>query len=265
MKLYVAAAAVAAVIGGVASASADEKCFDKSTLRYVDCPQPAVERPVIVPAPIPEPPKHYITGFGAYAFPQDIEADGSILGGLISGTADADLENGFVAGGAIGTHIYQDIVRAEIELSYQSFEFEDATLGNAVGPGGPIPGSINVPLNGDISALMLLVNGWYDIHTGTPFVPYLGGGVGLGFTDVDARVQGAPVNIGADGESTSFAFQVGAGVNYELTENFAIGIGYRFRGITDVEAEGQLLGGITKFDDASLYSHSVQGNLTVSF
>lgn len=72
----------------------------------------------------------------------------------------------------------------------------------------------------------LMLNAYYDINTCTKWTPYVGAGMGvamLKFTEKDME----------DGDKASdrtynFAWQVGAGVAYDLTKNVALDAGYRY-------------------------------------
>ena len=78
----------------------------------------------------------------------------------------------------------------------------------------------------------LFLNLYYDIQTGTPFVPYIGAGAGLAFNYVEYTGHGtnAVENYGLSKSEnfTNFAWNVGAGVAYNFNENFAVDLGYRF-------------------------------------
>lgn len=63
-----------------------------------------------------------------------------------------------------------------------------------------------------IAPQTVFANGYFDIDTGTDFVPYIGGGVGAAFINTN----------------TNFAWNVGAGTAYKLTDNSALTLGYRF-------------------------------------
>ena len=94
----------------------------------------------------------------------------------------------------------------------------------------------------------LFLNAYYDIKTGTPLTPYIGAGVG--FACIGAKGGGAyehtadpgnPVISLSDGGTssstksvTNFAWNVGAGVGWDLTERFTLDLGYRFAGLGDV-------------------------------
>ena len=87
-----------------------------------------------------------------------------------------------------------------------------------------------------INISTLFFNAYYDIDTGTPFTPYLGGGLGMAFkhAKISADVSRTEAGMtGSGGESkskydTTFAWNLGAGVAYAITENVSADLGYRF-------------------------------------
>jgi opacity protein-like surface antigen len=92
-----------------------------------------------------------------------------------------------------------------------TFNFRDTfTTSNAFASG-----------SGSISTFALMANVWYDIGTGSGLTPYLGGGIGY----ADHEVEHGEVINGTGG---SFAWQLGAGVNFDIGERTKFGIGYRY-------------------------------------
>ena len=82
-----------------------------------------------------------------------------------------------------------------------------------------------------------MVNGFYDINTGTAFTPYIGGGVGAGFTNASltgTRPAGSAVGL-YNGSDTTFAYQGIAGVSYALSQNLSLTTDYRYFATTDAE------------------------------
>ena len=74
----------------------------------------------------------------------------------------------------------------------------------------------------------LFLNGYFDIPTKTAFTPYVGAGLGL------ARVKMVAKTVSEEGldkfkmSRTKVAYQLGAGVGYELTKNWTLDAGYRY-------------------------------------
>jgi opacity protein-like surface antigen len=90
--------------------------------------------------------------------------------------------------------------------------------------------------------LFILANLWFGFPLSSTFSPYFGGGVGVAHVDGDFGVGAFPTgkesdtfsaSIGAD--SWNFAYQIGAGLLIALSDHFAIDLGYRFKGIHNVE------------------------------
>ena len=74
----------------------------------------------------------------------------------------------------------------------------------------------------------LLLNAYYDFNTCTRWTPYIGAGMGvamLKFTTNDMWSEGK--NKESD-RTYNFAWQIGAGVAYDLTKNIALDAGYRY-------------------------------------
>ncbi|MDR2098816.1 MAG: outer membrane beta-barrel protein [Rickettsiales bacterium] len=70
----------------------------------------------------------------------------------------------------------------------------------------------------------LMVNGFYDIATGTEFVPYVGVGFGLN----RAKIANA-------GTHSKFAYGASAGVAYNVNEKTAVDLGYTYTKIADID------------------------------
>jgi len=77
--------------------------------------------------------------------------------------------------------------------------------------------------------------------------PYVGGGLGVGFVNVDVdSIEG--VGLDASGDETGFAYQLGGGLMWSLTDNVALDLGYRWRGVMlddydeDLNSNNVLLG-----------------------
>lgn len=88
----------------------------------------------------------------------------------------------------------------------------------------------------------LFFNAYLDLHNSTDFTPYIGAGAGLGFINnkMSATVSGPFIN-GEDSYNkmnTVFAWNVGAGVSYAMTENISADLAYRFVGLGQNDMDG---------------------------
>lgn len=87
----------------------------------------------------------------------------------------------------------------------------------------------------DINLGALLVNGYFDIKTDTPFTPYIGVGLGLAGvktkSTVNMDILGNDIRVTLDDKTKkNFAWMATVGASYEISETFALDLGYRFAG-----------------------------------
>lgn len=83
---------------------------------------------------------------------------------------------------------------------------------------------------GDVTNLSLLFNGYYDFLKGSAVRPYITAGIGI------ARVN---AQIEADDDTDSvFAYKVGVGLSYKMSENVALDFGYRYFATSDIDVFG---------------------------
>jgi opacity protein-like surface antigen len=103
---------------------------------------------------------------------------------------------------AVGYQFEQ--VRAELEVGNQILSPKEQLFSN---------GRRTTLFGGNFSATTILVNGYYDIPTGSKLRPYVGGGVGLGLIRGKINyLDGSSDDYNGD----SFAYQLKAGVQYEV-------------------------------------------------
>jgi len=124
--------------------------------------------------------------------------------GSVTYDSAIDYKSGLAIEGAVGTKI--DNYRAELAIGYQSNDMD-----NIVG--------ITIS-DVEISLLSYMANGYMDFKMDGEVSPYLMGGVG--FTTITGKSGSAST------DDTVIAYQVGAGVSMEASENVAIDLGYRY-------------------------------------
>lgn len=185
-----------------------------------------------------------------------------LKGGINAGpTADAasqgasvniDTDAGFAAMVTFGYAVKG--IKVESEVALRENQADSATLGGGLRFSST--GSAEAPVDGKILNLAYMVNGIYEFGgeqmTFTPFV--LGG---VGFSRVKAilnRIGDQP--YGFEDETTTFAYQVGAGVEYPISDSLRMEVSYRFFGTPTVT-----------FDDVDVTNthHSGLVGLTLSF
>ncbi|MDL2279304.1 outer membrane beta-barrel protein [Desulfovibrio sp. OttesenSCG-928-G11] len=121
----------------------------------------------------------------------------------------------------------------------------------------------------------LFVNAYWDINTGTQFTPYIGAGLGMGFINTKGKESGYGIanpaanswNYSTGSKNvTNFAWNVGAGLGYDLTENWTLDAGYRFVGLGSVKTKTYDNGQDTVYGKTSnLYQHQFAVGVRYTF
>ena len=156
--------------------------------------------------------------------------------------ANATTKNGFAVRGMAG-YAFPSGLRLEAEIDYRRHKTNQMdvkspgtiaklAVDNAIEQGALLPGTEYgglppavqerfdtlatgpQPVNGAFSMLAFMVNMDYDFDTGSRWVPYVGGGLGLASISLDTETAGGRST--ADDTDTVFAYQVGAGIGYEF-------------------------------------------------
>jgi opacity protein-like surface antigen len=182
----------------------------------------------------------YVSVFGGWSFSADADVEYS------GESYDVELEDGLTVGAAVGAHI-NEWLRGEIELSGNWHDGEvELTTPTAT------------TAEGDVDALFVLANLWFDIPVGDVFRPYVGGGIGFGRLDADLDTAAGTF---VDDSDWAFAYQLGAGVAFGFAENIAFDVGYRFKGIANADLETTAGGDA----EADYHSHNIIAGVRIGF
>jgi outer membrane autotransporter protein len=138
---------------------------------------------------------------------------------------DLDLDNGLVLNGAVGYNFGS--ARLEAAVGYQNHDLSDYDY--------------------DVSLLTLMANAYYDIDTDSSVRPYIMGGVGMANADTSWNDQ----------DETVFAWQVGAGLGFEIADNTTLDLGYRYLKPNDFDNDS--------VGDVKSESHNVMLGLRYQF
>ena len=161
-------------------------------------------------------------------------------------------------------------VRAELEYMYyggaeDSFTYFDKYAW------------IDTKIKNEYDIQTLFANFYYDFETGTAFTPYVGGGIGLALIDNKGSATLLWSSVGwydekykiSSNDSTNFAWNIGGGVGFDLTDNLTLDLNYRFAGLgeaetkkTDVTSSGAIL---LKNKTSNLYMHQALLSLRYTF
>ena len=138
--------------------------------------------------------------------------------------ADWDLDFGFSAGGAAG-YDFGDF-RTEAEFSFQSANFRH---------GEKIDNDDDKKADDSVTVMAIMANGFFDLDTGTPFVPYVG--IGFGGVNVAVKLADGDADPFFDGNGWGLGYQANVGVAYEIIDAVALTLGYKFSGTFATEVK----------------------------
>jgi opacity protein-like surface antigen len=82
------------------------------------------------------------------------------------------------------------------------------------------------PLEGNIDRVTVLLNGYYDVFTGSRLRPYLGAGVGVGFNGGNIKQPQSGDSFTVSG--TSLSYQLKLGVQYEIAKKRSVFVDVKY-------------------------------------
>lgn len=214
------------------------------------CTAPALAADLIVDeaataAPAVAPTGFYATFFAGGSF---ASGDTTVSDGGFGFTLESELDPGFIVGGAIGTTVYENL-RAELEFSFIQAGVKSIA-------GSDVPDGYEATSTG----YNLLGNVWYDFVNDSSFTPYIGAGVGYGYTEL------ATDDFDGAYEASGLLYQFGAGVKFDVADNVALDLGYRYRVLSDANTtfDGEEIGGGYEVKTNAV-NHIVQAGVTFGF
>lgn len=197
----------------------------------------------------------YVGVDGGAMIVEDLDLD-------IGGTADAasiDAKEGYDFGGVVGYDFGG--FRLEAEVSYREADVDafsssaprlNANAGTVLVPAG------TYQVGGDANALSFMVNGLLDFGDDDGLQGFVGGGVGVARVDVEANFAN-PAYL--DDSDTGFAWQALAGIRAPLSDNWDVGLKYRFFNADKVNLVNRFGGDV----ETRFRSHSIMGSLIYNF
>jgi len=185
-----------------------------------------------------------------------------------------------VVGSAGGSLTMSAGIRFNLPIGYQpvdwfAVEFAPGIIWNKMSSynlqlNGTIDGdavSTTLPLNveGGYFQVPLVVNFIFKIPTNSPWVPYIGGGIGASYTYMNwTRLSYAGVSAdlsNVDGSCWSLAYQGIAGLDYKITDEISLGLKYIFLGTGNQNFGGSF----QNVDTKGSYSQNVMLNCNINF
>ncbi len=211
----------------------------------------------------------YFRVFGGYSLIDDpsIQGDNITNGSTGNGTGRGTLHqtNGPWGGAAAGYR--WGVLRLEGMGSYESHSLKsfDSPQFSYVDTGGTRRTDLNAhpTLDGNLRIFTGFLNAVLDVKFGSPFEPFVGGGIGFAnvrMNDVTGVSNGNSFNL-TDGSDTVLAFQALVGFAYRFTPTFAAEAGYRFLSLNDPSFSDNLGGSF----DLGIEAHQAWIGLRVDF
>jgi opacity protein-like surface antigen len=199
---------------------------------------------------------------------QDVNFDTTILGADVLGSAGGSLT--MSAGIRFNVPIgYQPVEWFAIEFApgiiWNQLSSYNLALNGTIDGGAQQSITLPIDLEGSFYQVPLVVNFIFKIPTDSPWVPYIGGGIGASYTYMNwTRISYAGVSqdlSNVDGSCWSLAYQGIAGLDYKITDEVSLGLKYIFTG-TGNQSFG---GSFQDFDTKGSYSQNVMFNCTLNF
>ena len=185
--------------------------------------------------------------YGSFNAGVAMPADGNMTMSGVS--AELEYDTSFTVGGAIGYRLGESgDYRVEGEVAYQNNEVD--RVGNNSLPAELDDGEILSSM--EASVLTFLLNGYIDFNYGSAFSWFFTGGFGF------ARIDGEMTEGGVtdDEDDTVFAYQLGVGTGYAVTETVTLDCKYRYLGTEDYNIEG---------GEIEVLSHNITVGIRVAF
>jgi opacity protein-like surface antigen len=156
-------------------------------------------------------------------------------------TDAAEYKSGYALEGAVGAK--EGMLRGEIAVGYQSNDV-DKILGSDMATIEAATQDIleQWGVSADIddlkitaSAITVMYNLYADYEMNGVLTPYLMGGLGAAFLDMETSFTSNGVKYESSYDKTAFAWQVGAGLGIRVTNNVDIDLGYRYFNTGDID------------------------------
>lgn len=153
-------------------------------------------------------------------------------------------------------------IRGEVEFAYNAYTENKGNSTFDWGNGTPV----DITFKNKLRTKAVFFNVYYDIETCTDFIPYVGGGIGYARLKHKARLVGDAEN-GKDREN-NFAWNLGLGIGYIVTENITLDLGYRYTDYGNIKNSATETRSYATIDSSSKYditSHEVSLGLRYNF
>ena len=164
----------------------------------------------------------YISGMGGASWIQNLQIKSTYSNENY--TDNYKLETGFSLLGAIGCN--HGNYRIEGELGYQRSNLKSLVYSGFDEYGAPYSDT-SYNMNGDVSVVSIMANGYYDIPLANNIKLYATAGIGgaqVSFENIAQTNQNYSYSI----KETTIAYQIGAGFTKPIAQNVSLDVRYRY-------------------------------------
>jgi len=192
----------------------------------------------------------YLRGDMSYVFDSSIDGvDYTAFDGVDDVSASfrsASLDTDFAWSGGFG-YRFTDYFRADATVEGFRADFSGSTSSDTPCLDDVVAGTGCRSTNGsEVSAVSLMANGYADLGTYVGLTPYVGAGVGYSYlswkdlNDTTYCVDGGALCASDDAvggsshggrDGWAFTYALMAGVAYDISKNFKLDVGYKYRNI----------------------------------
>ncbi|WP_422027510.1 outer membrane protein [Pyruvatibacter mobilis] len=157
----------------------------------------------------------YVSAGGGINWISDMKNNGLTL----------DLESGATYAASVGYDFGENASGGafRVEAEYSRTKNDLGSISNGV---------TSVSLSGDLTQNLYMVHLIYDFWANDTFTPYVGVGAGVADIEVSATAAG----VTSTGSNTEEAYRGLVGVTADVSENFALDLGFRFTSVETPES-----------------------------
>jgi len=132
--------------------------------------------------------------------------------------------------------MFTNKIRADVTFNFQNNKAtftEDDTDDIIYGTKDHIVGNKGVSSKFKRRGVAVMLNTYYDLTNKSPVTPYMMGGIGISRDNIKISYNGKDINDKSKSitliskNKTSFAYQAGVGIGYEVNKNLRLDLGYR--------------------------------------
>ena len=154
-------------------------------------------------------------------------------------SASITTDMGASLSGIVG-YAFENNFRIEAELVSQANEFDQSSeSGRKYG------------LTGDIGSAAIMANAYYDFNNKSRFTPFVGAGIGYAAVEVnDLHYIGYSKDDDIEDDDSAFAYQLSAGVGFEITERITLDLKYRYFATEDLDIDN----GTVEYSSNNVYT-----------